>query len=81
MRFHEPGLPTKGRAITRARFSRSHRRRAASQMRVYLQESPNGQYAEQMKKDLEQIKNAPANEAAAEIPAAPDKPNDTPADR
>jgi tetratricopeptide (TPR) repeat protein len=49
---------------------------AASQMRVYLQESPNGQFAEQMKKDLEQIKDAPAIEAAAEAPAPADNPAD-----
>ena len=54
--------------------------RAASQMRVYLQESPNGQFAEQMRKDLEQIKDAPANEASTEAPAAPAKPDDTSAD-
>ena len=54
--------------------------RAASQMRVYLQESPNGQFAEQMRKDLEQIKDAPAVEAAAEAPAVSDKPPNTPSD-
>jgi tetratricopeptide repeat protein len=36
--------------------------RAAAQMQTYLKESPNGQFAEQMKKNLEQIQQATGND-------------------
>jgi len=39
--------------------------RAAAQMRTYLQKAPQGQFAEQMKKNLDEIQNA----AKAETPA------------
>ena len=54
--------------------------RAAAQMRTYLQESPQGQFAERMKKDLEQIKDAPAVDASAEVPAGSDQANEQTAD-
>ena len=43
---------------------------AASQMRTYLQESPNGPFAEQMRKDLEQIQKAASNKGNEPGPEA-----------
>ena len=47
---------------------------AAAQMRTYLKEAPQGQFAEQMKKDLEQIQNAGAEAAPEPAPPAEDPP-------
>ncbi len=52
---------------------------AAAEMRTYLQVAPQGQFAEQIKKDLEQIKSVEANaaqetSATAEPPAPAEEP-------
>ena len=44
---------------------------AATQMRAYLKESPQGQFAGQMRKDLEQIEKSFVNAAKSELPTDP----------
>lgn len=46
--------------------------RAASQMRTYLQESPQGPFADQMKKNLEEIQNAQAEAENNNTDTAPE---------